>query len=333
MSGSIPARICKEGSHNMNKSNKIYIGIDVSKKNLDVASSHSSSVQTVPYNQKELKQLLSSWKKFNVALVCLEATGGIERELLSVLHRHDIPVAVVNPRQIRDFARATNQLAKTDKIDAQIIARFAELLQPRVTPPLSVSQQKLRDLTARKQQVTKLLVQEKNRLAATVDKEIRQMICKAIKLYEGQLKQLQKKQNKLISQDSASQEKAKIIASVPGLGDATVATLISELPELGTLNRQQIARLIGVAPTNHDSGTMRGKRTTGGGRVQIRNALYMPTVVAKKHNPKLKAFYDRLVAKGKPKMVALIATMRKLITILNVMIREGTTWKNPVLEG
>jgi transposase len=200
------------------------------------------------------------------------------------------------------------------------------LMQPRVTPKLSESQQKLRDLTARKRQVNKLLVQEKNRLATTHDKEMQKLIRQAIRFYERQLDTLRKAQAKIIHQDTLSRKKASVIRSVPGLGPATVTTLISELPELGQLNRKQIARLIGVAPTNRDSGTLRGKRTTGGGRVNVRNALYMPTVVAKKHNPTIKAFYDRLIHEGKAKMVALIAAMRKLISILNVMIRDGKTW-------
>ncbi len=152
------------------------------------------------------------------------------------------------------------------------------------------------------------------------------MIQQVIKLYEKQLETIQKKQQQLIEDDEQTQTKARIIASVPGLGPATVAVLISELPELGNLNRQQIARLVGVAPTNRDSGTMRGKRTTGGGRREVKNALFMPTLVAKQHNPKIKTFYERLVENGKPKMVALIASMRKLLTILNIMIKEGETW-------
>lgn len=311
----------------MNDHNTTYVGIDVSKNKLDVAFSNAANVQTIPYTKQGLKQLLSSLKKFPATLICLEATGGIERELLTVLHQHHFPVSVVNPRQIRDFARARNQLAKTDQIDARIIAQFAQLMQPRLTHPLTALQQKLRDLTARKRQVNKLLVQEKNRLATTSDQEIQKMIGQTIKLFEKQLETIRTQIQELIEADEQSQTRARIIESVPGLGPATVATLLAELPELGQLNRQQIARLVGVAPTNRDSGTMRGKRTTGGGRVDVRNALFMPTIVAKQYNPKLKAFYDRLVDNGKPKMVALIAAMRKLLTILNVMIREGKTWQ------
>ena len=306
--------------------NNCCIGIDVAKGKLDLASSESKHVHSFDYNRKGLKKLITFIKACNPKLVCLEATGGWERELVAVLHEHKFDVAVVNARQIRDFARATNQLAKTDDIDARIIATFAKLMQPRITPKLNDSQQKLRDLTARRRQVNKLLVQEKNRLVTTHDKEIQKLIRQAIRFYEKQLDTVRQAQLKIIQQDKQAQKKADIISSVPGLGPATVATLISELPELGLLNRRQIARLIGVAPTNRDSGTLRGKRTTGGGRVDVRNALYMPTIVAKKHNPKIKAFYEKLLANGKSKMVALIAAMRKLITILNVMIRDEKTW-------
>ena len=312
----------------MSHDNNRCVGIDVSKHKLDIASTNNPSVRTFDYTTAGLKQLLAFLKENEATLVCLEATGGLERQLLDMLHAHGMAVAVVNPRQIRDFARAAGQLAKSDQIDARVIARFAQVMQPRTTPPLSKIRRELIDLASRVRQVSKLLVQEKNRLAATLSKPIQKMIRQAIRLYEKQLQELRLQQQELIDEDAATQEKAEIIASVPGLGSASVSVLIAELPELGELNRQQIARLIGVAPTNRDSGTMRGKRTTGGGRVTVRNALYMPTVVAKQHNPKIKAFYDRLVAAGKPKMVALIASMRKLLTILNVMIREGQTW-NP----
>lgn len=307
--------------------NKLHVGIDVSKQKLDIAFSHRTKVETFPYTKPGIKQLLSSLKKSPDAFICLEATGGWERALLGHLHENGFEVAVVNPRQIRDFARATNQLAKTDQIDARIIAQFAALMRPRPTPPLTVSQQKLRDFTARKRQVTKLLVQEKNRLATTFDKEIQKLIKQTIALFEKQLEAIRKQMQQLIDEDEKAQAIARIIESVPGLGPATAATLIAEVPELGSLNRQQIARLIGVAPTNRDSGTMRGKRTTGGGRVTVRNAMYMPTIVAVQHNPKIKEFYTRLVQNGKPKLVALIAAMRKLLTILNVMIREQKIWK------
>ena len=241
----------------MTDHNKRFIGIDVAKGKLDLASSESEHVQSFEYNKNGLKKLIGFIDECKPQLVCLEATGGWERKLVVALHEHNFDVAVVNPRQIRDFARATNQLAKTDEIDARIIARFAKLMRPRITPKLSESQQKLRDLTARRRQINKLLVQEKNRLGTTHDKQIQKLIRQAIRFYERQLETVRKAQLKIIQEDKQTQERARIISSVPGLGPATVATLISELPELGQLNRKQIARLIGVAPTNRDSGTLR----------------------------------------------------------------------------
>lgn len=312
----------------MQQHNTLSLGIDVSKQKLDIAFSDRSQELTLPYTKAGLKKLLQLLQKTPVDLVCFEATGGLERTLLETLHSCDQRVAVVNPRQIRDFARATNQLAKTDQIDARIIAQFASLMQPRTILPMTTSQLKLRDLTARKRQVTKLLVQEKNRLAAAHDIDVREMLEQAIGFYKQQLDSITARQQQLIEQDEHAQEKARILRSVPGLGPTTTATLIAELPELGQLNRQQIGRLVGVAPTNRDSGTMRGKRTTGGGRVSVRTALYMPTLVAKQHNPVIARFYERLIQQGKPSRVALIAAMRKLLTIINVMLRDGQTWQN-----
>ncbi|MEZ5941816.1 MAG: transposase [Planctomycetaceae bacterium] len=193
----------------------------------------------IPYTKAGLKLLISSLKKFEVALICCEATGELERTLVQVLHEQGFVVAVVNPRQIRDFARPMNQLAKTDEIDAGIIAQFAWLINPRPTKPLTESQQRLRDLTSRRRQVTKLIIQEKNRLASTADKEICRMIQRAIRLYEQQLDTLKQKQHELIDADEQAQDKARVIESVPGLGPATVATLVSELPELGQINVAQ----------------------------------------------------------------------------------------------
>ena len=310
----------------MTDHNKVCLGIDVSKNNLDVAVSNQQKGKTIPYTQDGIKKLLAICQEIQPHLICLEATGGWERTLVNALQQNNYAVAVVNPRQIRDFARASNQLAKTDQIDAKIIAQFAEKMQPRITPSLTKSQQKLKDLTARRRQITHTLIQEKNRLATTVDDDCCDMIQQAIDLYQQQLNDIQAKQRKLIEKDEQAQAKAHILQSVPGLGATTTAVLIAELPELGKLNRQQIARLVGVAPTNRDSGTMRGKRTTGGGRVEVRKALFMPTIVAKQHNPTIKRFHERLVENGKPKMVAIIAAMRKLLTIINVMIKEQKIW-------
>lgn len=314
----------------MTQLTKSIIGIDVAKDKLDLAIDGQATVQTFHYDDAGLAKIIQYLDQIQPQLVCLEATGGLQRKLVAELHQAGFKVAVVNPRQIRDFARANNQLAKTDTIDAKMIARFAALLEPRCTEPINVSQQQLRDLTTRRRQVTEMLVREKNRLSTAADPEVRRMIEEAIKLYQNQIETIEKAQAELIKNDEEAQRRSDIIQSVPGLGPVTASALTCELPELGSLNRQQIARLIGVAPINRDSGTMRGKRSTGGGRSQVRKALYMPTLVAIQYNPLIKAFYERLLDSGKPPMVAIIAAMRKLITILNVMIRNGESWNKNV---
>ena len=293
----------------------VCVGIDVSQHKLDVAVSGQSTVHTLPYAKAGLRRVLSLVKQADAALVCLEATGGLERTLVDFLQAQGIDVAVVNPRQIRDFARAMGRLAKTDAIDARTIAQFGQMMQPRITPPVTPAARKLSALTARRRQVLHMLVQEQNRLRTVSDKEIRRLIRQAIRFYEKQRDALSEQLQQLIANDEQLQAKAALLRTVPGIGPAATAMLLAELPELGELNRQQIARLVGVAPTNRDSGTLRGHRTTGGGRSHVRTALFLPTLVATQHNPVIRAFYRRLVADGKPKMVALVAAMRKLLCI------------------
>ena len=305
------------------------VGIDVSKHSLDVAFNERGRVQSLPYTTAGLRQLLTLLEQRRPEFVCREATGDLERRVVEFLQQHGWNVAVVNPRQIRNFARTLNQLAKTDAIDARILAHFGRLHAPRITPPVPERLRKLPDLTARRRQVQHMHVQEQNRLGTAVDRDVRRLIQQALRLYERQLAQLDEQIATLIEEDEALQEKTRVLESVPGIGPATSAMLVAELPELGQINRQQIARLVGVAPTNRDSGTLRGKRTTGGGRRHVRTALFMPLVVAIRHNPTITAFYERLVAGGKAKLVALIAAMRKLLTILNVLVRDGVKWRPP----
>ena len=205
-------------------------------------------------------------------------------------------------------------------------------MNPRITLPVTPVQQKMREFTTRRQQVSKMMIQEQNRLETTVNREVVKMINQIIQLYKKQLKLIEKELQQLIEADEESRERSNILQSVPGIASTTAALLLSDLPELGSLNRKQISRLVGLAPTNRDSGTMRGKRTIGGGRVRIRNGLYMPTVTALNHNPKIGAFYKRLVENGKPKMVALVAAMRKLLVILNTMVKEGKLWDENVIK-
>ena len=307
-------------------SNSSCVGIDVSKEKLDVFIAADQKLITIPNDPRGHRELIARLKESQSTRVCLEATGGLERTLVQRLTSTKFEVAVVNPRQIRDFARAAGKLAKTDAIDARVIALFAQRMQPRIAVPLTKTQQKLKDLTSRRRQLAADIVREQNRLTSAHDKDVQRMISRMITLLKKQMQTLETRIDAVIQSDELMQRRAGILTSVPGIGPASVRVLISELPELGTLNRKQIARLIGVAPTNRDSGTLRGKRTTGGGRVHIRNALYMPTIVAKLHNPKIKAFYDRPLDDGKPKLVALIAAMRKLITLLNTLVKNDTPW-------
>ena len=308
------------------KCNTTYVGIDVAKAKLDVFISTTSRLYTFSNDQFGHEQLFEIIKSYPCMFICMEATGGLERQLVQFLTPHDYQVAVVNPRQIRDFARAAGKLAKTDAIDASIIALYAERMQPRRTSPIGKIQQKLRDFTTRRRQLAADLVRERNRLVRACDRDVRVMIEQIIRVLCKQIERLEVKINAIIESDEQMKRRSQILASVTGIGPVSVRVLVSELPELGTLNRKQIARLIGVAPTNRDSGTLRGKRTTGGGRVQIRNSLYMPTIVAKTHNPAIRKFYNRLVDNRKPKLVALIAAMRKLIAILNTIVKNNQTW-------
>jgi transposase len=310
----------------MQQHNTEVVGIDISKSKYDAHFSDRPKGVVYKYQPDGMKKFIAVLQKLQPKLICMEATGGLERKLVACLHKHQFPVSVVNPRLIRDFARAKNQLAKTDQIDARIIMEYAQVMNPRITPPLTAAQQKMREFTARRLQVSKMMIQEKNRLETTADREVAKLINQSIQLYKKQLKLIEKKLKQLIDTDEQSRERSEILQSVPGIASTTAALLISDLPELGSLNRKQISRLVGLAPTNRDSGTLRGKRTIGGGRVRIRNGLYIPTVVALNHNPKISAFYKRLVDNGKPKMVALVAAMRKLLIILNTMVKEGKQW-------
>jgi len=292
---------------------------------LDLAVEPSRDACRLEYSENGLQDACQWLAQRGVQRVCLEATGGIERRLVRALRKHAFVVAVVNPRQIRDFARALGQLAKTDRIDAQIIARFAHKLEPQPTPEPSKSQEKLAALTTRRRQVTDMLVQEQNRLGSAHDPQVRRWIQRSLDQLRDQLDALEKEIQPLLQADEF-RAKALTLTSMKGIGQTTAALLLSELPELGQLNRGQIARLVGVAPINRDSGTMRGKRTTGGGRTHVRTGLFMATLVAIRHNPQIKTFYQRLIAHGKAKMTAVIAAMHKLLVILNTMLKTNTHW-------
>ncbi len=268
------------------------------------------------------------WKELNPQLVCLEATGGYERLLRDALHQRKLPVSVVNPRQVRDFARAQGELAKTDAIDAAVIARFAATFHPQPDDPPTPAQERLRALRARRQQVVHSLTQEKNRLATAPDEETRKSVRDAIDFYDRQLKDLDRRIAEITTADPVFRERLALLVSVPGVGMVNATGLLAELPELGAMNRGQAAKLVGLAPINRDSGTLRGKRMIGGGRVHVRRSLYMATIVATKHNKLIRRHYQQLLARGKSKMTALIACMRKLLLILNAMIKNNSHWKD-----
>ena len=261
------------------------------------------------------------------ALVVLEATGGLELPLAGELLDAALPVAVVNPRQVRDFARALGKLAKTDTLDAQVLARFGEGTKPQPRPLPDAQTQELKALVTRRRQLVEMTTAEKNRLRRATPR-LRRQIQEHIDWLRCQLDEVDTDLGELIRSSPVWRAKEKLLKSVPGVGPVLSTTLLSQLPELGALSRQQVCALVGVAPFNRDSGTLRGRRTVWGGRSQVRTALYMATLVASRFNPAIQAFYQRLCSAGKPKKVALTACMRKLLTILNSMLKHGHAW-NP----
>lgn len=261
----------------------------------------------------------------------MEATGRLERPLARHLHDAGFDVAVVNPRQIRDHARARGVLAKTDAIDARMIASFAHSVETRLWRLPSKEAEKLTALVTRRRQLIDLRIAETNRLERVEDDEVLDSIHQVLNGVIAQIKNIEKRIAHLLKSTPGIQDRAAILQSVPGIGPTTSAVLVAELPELGALNRQQIAKLVGVAPVNRDTGLFRGKRTIGGGRKHVRNALYMAALVAAHRNPVFKTLYQRLLALGKPKKAALIAVTRKLLTTINVMIRDNQPW-NPSIN-
>lgn len=314
-------------------SRPLFVGIDVSKLKLDVALQEKESpdrpeLARYANDAQGHQALLSSLKNLPVTLVCLEATGGCERRLVEALHQAGLPVAVVNPGRIREFAKCLGQLAKTDELDAAVIVKYAWKIGPRTTPAPQPAEVKLKDLRARRQQVIGCLQAEKNRLNTAADKDVQRLIRKMVRAYEKQLQTLDAQLQQVIAESEPLRQKAELLETIPGVGPATAAMVLSEVPEMGSLTRQEVSRLAGVAPTNRDSGQSRGKRMIGGGRKAVRRALWMPALVASRRNPALKKFYDRLLLKKKPRKAALIAVMRKLLILMNTILKTQTPWKN-----
>jgi len=303
-----------------------YVGIDVSKKLLDIAVRPGNEYWSVANDEQGIDELVSRLKSVGPRLVVLEATGGLELSVTASLGAAGLPAAVVNPRQVRDFARAIGQLAKTDRLDAHVLARFGEMVQPTPRPLRDAEAEALSALLSRRRQVVGMLTAEKNRFHAarpSVQRGIRQHIV----WLEKSLARLDDDLGGALRESPLWRERDDLLRSVPGVGPVLSVTLLAELPELGTLNRKQIASLVGVAPLNRDSGSLRGRRTVWGGRARVRSTLYMATLVATRCNPVVRSFYQHLCTGGKAKKVALTACMRKLLTILNSMLRNHTTWQ------
>jgi transposase len=309
---------------------EIYAGVDISKARLDVALRPTGDLFEFANDQAGIDSLVGRLETARPALVVLEATGGLERPLAAAVAAAGIPVAVVNPRQARDFARATGRLAKTDKIDAQILARFAEAVRPEPRPIPDQEAQQFAAILTRRRQIIEMLVAEKNRLGSTTSKPVIKRIEAHIKWLEKELERTDDDLDETIHKSGAWRENEELLRGVPGVGPVLARTLLAELPELGggELNPKQLAALVGVAPLNRDSGTLRGRRTTWGGRDRVREVLYMGALVATRFNPTVKEFYERLCQRGKPKMVALVACMRKLLVILDAILKNRTPWRS-----
>ena len=308
----------------------IFVGIDVSKDHLEVAIRPLGRRETVPYTEAGLQALVRTLQDLAPDRVVLEASGGLQTWAASVLLAAGLPVAVVNPRAVRDFARAIGRWAKTDAIDAEVLAHFAEVVRPEVRPLPDPETQELQALLTRRRQLMDMRMAERNRLDRAAPL-LRPSLQAHIAYLEAALQDLDRDLDQRIRQSPAWQEREDLLRSVPGVGLRTARTLIAYLPELGTLDAKRSAALVGVAPFNHDSGAHRGRRRIYGGRARVRHALYMAALVASRHNPVLRAFYHRLLQRGKPKKVALTACMRKLLSILNAIIRHRTPW-SPVFQ-
>lgn len=306
---------------------RTYVGIDISKETMDIAVKPKQPAKRFKNNDEGISEAATYVNGFAPALVVMEATGGFEMSLAAALGVAGILVAVVNPRQVRDYAKSMGKLAKTDTIDAQVLADFAAAVQPEPRPLANEQAQKLRDILARRRQLNEMITAEKNRLGRA-RKPVADHIRAHIVWLEKELEGMDSQLRSFIQDSPLWREKDDLLQSIPGVGPVMSSTLLAELPELGTLNRKQIASLAGLAPFNRDSGNFRGKRIVWGGRAKVRAALYMSTLVATKHNIVIRRFYERLCSAGKAKKAAITACMRKLLTIMNAMMKHHTSWQS-----
>jgi len=303
------------------------IGIDVARDRLDIHVLPDGETFFVGRDETGLAELAEHIRAYDTALVCLEATGGYEIDVVSALADAGIAVVVINPRQVRDFAKATGRLAKTDRLDAEIIAAFAEAVRPQVRPLANEAERRLSALSRRRRQVVGMLAAEKKRYKHERQPTIQARIAEHLGVLTGERDELDAEIIAIVQADATWRGKVQLLQSVPGVGETTAFTLIADLPELGALERNPIAALVGVAPINRDSGAFRGRRMIFGGRKHVRNALYMATISAVRCNPAIKVFRDRLRAQGKPPKLVLTACMHKLLTMLNAMLRDQKEWK------
>jgi transposase len=307
-------------------SEEVFIGIDISKAQMDVAIWGQEETWEFCNDIAGRQELVEKAQELKPSLIVIEASGGIEQRIVAELYLERLPIAIVNPTRVRNFARSTGQLAKTDKLDARLIAQFGQAVRPQVRPLRTAEQEHLNALVTRRRQVVQILTAEKNRRSTTYS-TLSKRLQRHIDWLASELKALDLEIEQYIQESPSWRKNAALLRSVPGIGPVTASTLLAELPELGTRNRQQIAALVGVAPLNKDSGKMRGKRRVFGGRAPVRRALYMATLVATQFNPVIRTFYEHLLAQGKEKKVALTACMRKLLVILNSMIRYQQSWR------
>ena len=305
----------------------LFVGIDVAKAHLDVGIWPETRTWQVPTTTAGLEALVAELRPLQPAVIVLEASGGYEQTPAATLAAAGLPMVVVNPRQVREFARATGQLAKTDRLDALILAHFAAVIRPAIRPVPDAAAAELRDTLDRRRQVVEMLTAEKNRRAQSRSVRIRAEISEHIAWLERKRDDLDGTVRQQLQSNAVWHENDVLLQSVKGIGPTVSATLLALLPELGTLSKRQITALVGLAPLARDSGTMRGKRTIWGGRAAVRSVLYMAAITARRCNPVIAAFYDRLIAKGKAPKVALTACMHKLLVICNALLRDQTAWK------
>lgn len=307
------------------ESTKTYVGVDVAKETLDIAIHPRQKTKSFRNSEDGIQEAVTYIKGVAPTLVVMEATGGFEMPLAAALAASGIPVAVVNPRQVRDYAKSMGKLAKTDTIDAQVMADFAAAVHPEPRPLVDNQTQQLKDIRTRRSQINEMITAEKNRLYRA-RRPVSDHIKAHIAWLEQELGDMDSNLHQLIQESPIWREKDNLLQSVPGVGPILSMTLLAELPELGILDRKQIAALAGVAPLNRDSGKFRGKRTVWGGRAKVRAVLYMATLVATRHNAVIQCFYERLIGAGKAKKTAITACMRKLLTIMNAMMKHRTPW-------